>query len=235
MTGEAIRSEEDRRRFIAENTEIKSPPLVPEIKLRLATEAVPLWEATEQELERRGLPPPFWAFPWAGGQALARYIIDHPELVAGKRVLDIASGGGQVALAAVWASAAHVIAVEVDPFACTAIAMNAEINELTATLEVVHRDMLGEPTSAGGEPLFDIVCAGDVCYEKPMAGQVMDWLHRHAASGATVLVGDPGRTYQPKSGTSTLAHYTVPTDHDLESQVSKETVVLLIDGSEPEI
>ncbi|EDP64232.1 hypothetical protein BAL199_08423 [alpha proteobacterium BAL199] len=212
--------------FIENNTILKSPSLVPELRLHLADAALPLWEKTEEELAQVGLPPPYWAFAWAGGQALARHLIDRPELVAGKRVLDVASGSGVVALACLWASAAHVAANEIDGFALAAIQLNADANALGRGLELVGRDMLDEPTiDDTGVALWDVVLAGDVCYEKPMAERMTGWLRRHAAAGALVLMGDPGRTYRPTDGLEQLAEYSVPTSRDLEDSDIRRTVV----------
>ena len=212
--------------FIENNTILKSPSLVPELRLHLADAALPLWEKTEEELAQVGLPPPYWAFAWAGGQALARHLIDRPELVAGKRVLDVASGSGIVALACLWASAAHVAANEIDGFALAAIQLNADANALGRGLELVGRDMLDEPTiDDTGVALCDVVLAGDVCYEKPMAERMTGWLRRHAAAGALVLMGDPGRTYRPTDGLEQLAEYSVPTSRDLEDSDIRRTVV----------
>lgn len=216
----------DHAGFIRENTILKAPSLVPELHLHLADRAVPLWEKTEEELAAEDLPPPYWAFAWAGGQALARYLIDHPHVVAGKRVLDIASGSGVVALAALWASAAHVVANEIDPFALAAITLNAHANDLERGLESVGRDMLDEPVLADtGLALFDVVLAGDVCYEKPMADRVIVWMRRHAAAGAVVLIGDPGRSYKPEDGLTWLAEYNVPTPRELEDSDLRRTIV----------
>ena len=219
----------DPESFIRANTALAHPPLVPELKLYLATDAVALWEMTEAELDKAGLAPPFWAFAWAGGQALARFIIDTPVTVAGKRVLDLAAGGGVAGLAALWASAAHVAANEVDRFAAAAIAMNGEANQLGDGLEVVLRDMLDEPVLADdGAALWDVVLAGDVCYERPMAGRMFAWLQRHADAGALVLIGDPGRNYVPVDGVREVAHYPVPTPLALEDQEIRDTAVLRV-------
>ncbi len=221
--------ERDLAAFIRANTVMAPSPLVPELRLHLASDAVALWEMTEAELERAGLPPPFWAFAWAGGQALARFIIDTPETVAGRRVLDLAAGGGIAGLAALWASAAHVTANEIDAHACAAIALNAEINGLSAGLEVIERDMLDEPVLANdGGPLWDVVLAGDVCYERPMAERMLAWLARHAAAGALVLIGDPGRAYLPTIGLQEVARYHVPTPLDLEDREIRDTGVLRV-------
>ncbi|MBO6562897.1 MAG: methyltransferase [Nisaea sp.] len=212
--------------FILRNTELASPPLIPELRLHLATKITPLWEATESELQQLGLPPPYWAFAWAGGQALARYVIDHPHLVAGRRVLDIGAGSGIVSLAALWVSAATVIANDIDPVAGLAIRTNAGTNGLEAGLSFAGRDMFDEPALAeDGGPLFDVVLAGDVFYERPMAVRAETWLRRHAAAGALVLVGDPGRAYLPKTGREHCATYQVPVSTDLEDREIKETSV----------
>ncbi|MDD3445817.1 MAG: 50S ribosomal protein L11 methyltransferase [Zavarzinia sp.] len=208
----------DRRRFILENTGIVVPPHTPELALHLATEAMDLWQRTEDELGQMGLPPPFWAFAWAGGQALARYLLDNPALVRGCRVLDFASGSGIVAIAAAKAGAARVLANEIDDFALTAIALNAEQNG--ETVELVAGDVIGR-TDLG----VDVVLAGDVCYEAPMAKRVTDWLAALAASGALVLIGDPGRSYLPRERLRRLIEYQVPVSRALEDMEIKKTAV----------
>lgn len=213
--------------FILANTALEPPSLVPELRLHIASEALPLWQKTEDELEQAGLPPPYWAFAWAGGQALARYVIDHPEVVRGRRLLDVAAGGGVAGLAALWASAAHVTANEIDAFAAAAIALNARVNGMEDRIEVVLRDMTAEPTvAADGGPLWDVVLAGDVCYERPMAEMMIPWLRRHAAAGALVLIGDPGRAYVPTDGIEEIAVYRVPTSRELEDNDIRRTKVL---------
>ena len=215
--------------FIRANTIPTPPPLVPELTLHLATDAMALWEMTETEMESAGLPPPFWAFAWAGGQALARFIIDTPETVGGRRVLDLAAGGGIAGLAALWASAAHVTANEIDAHAAAAIALNAEINGFAAGLEIIKRDMLDEPVLANdGGPLWDLVLAGDICYERPMAERMLAWLTRHANAGALVLIGDPGRAYLPSVGLQEVARYPVPTPLELEDREIRDTAVLRV-------
>jgi predicted nicotinamide N-methyase len=185
--------------------------------LRLADEAVPLWRKTEEELGEMGLPPPFWAFAWAGGQALARYVLDRPELVAGRRALDFASGSGLVAIAAARAGAARVEASEIDEFAVAAIALNAEANGV----EVCARagDLLGRDDG------WDVVFAGDVSYERDMAGAVADWLERLARRGAQVWIGDPGRTYLARERLEKVAEYGVPVTRELEDSEIKRTGV----------
>ncbi|PWR18641.1 class I SAM-dependent methyltransferase [Zavarzinia aquatilis] len=208
----------DRRRFIAENTAVVSPPHTPELRLHLASEAIPLWHKTEEDLGALGLPPPFWAFAWAGGQALARYILDHPELVAGRRVFDFASGSGIVAIAAARAGARTVLASDIDPFALDAITLNAALNGVS--VEAQAADVIGRTDLAA-----EVVLAGDVCYEQPMSGRVTDWLGGLAAAGRVVLVGDPGRSYLPRERLESLAIYEIPVSRELEDAEVKRTSV----------
>ena len=208
----------DPAAFVRANTAIGRPPLVPEIRLHLATEVTPIWQATEESLARFGTPPPFWAFAWAGGQALARYILDHPETVAGKDVLDVASGSGMVAIAAAKAGAARVTAADIDPYAAEAIALNAALNGVTIGIET--RDLLDR-----GPAGWAVVTAGDVCYEEPMASRMLALLRRIAARGRLALLGDPGRAYLPREGLVELARYTVPVSRELEDREAKEGVV----------
>ena len=203
--------------FIRENTRLIAPPLVPEIRLHLAHEAVALWQKTEEELHEIGLPPPFWAFAWAGGQALARYVIDTPEICSGKAVLDFASGSGLVAVAAAMTGAANVTASEVDPFALAAIALNASANGVR--IETVGTDLIG------ADGAWKTVLAGDVFYEKPLADRLLAWFRMLAGAGATILIGDPGRTYLPKDALQELAIYQVPVTRALEDQEIKTTRV----------
>ena len=207
----------DRRGFVLANTALMAPPLVPEIRLHLATEVVPLWRKTEDELEAEGVPPPYWAFAWAGGQALSRHVLDHPETVAGQSVLDFGAGSGLVAIAAARAGAASVTATDIDAFACAVIAANAEANQVSVT--IVQDDIIG----VGGD--WNTVLIGDMCYERPLAERLLAWLHRLRHSGATVLLGDPGRSYFPKSGIEKLATYRVQTTRDLEDREIRETSV----------
>lgn len=203
--------------FIRGETTIATPPIVPEILLHQATEITPIWHATEEKLAAAQVPPPFWAFAWAGGQALARYILDNPNIVAGKRVLDFGAGSGLVALAAAKASAEAVTAAEIDEIAGAAIALNAKLNGLAIQIEIA--DVIGRPSRA------DIILAGDLCYEKPLTERLMAWLRAEAAAGAVVLMGDPGRTYLPKNGMERLAQYDVPTSLELEDRPSRQAVV----------
>jgi predicted nicotinamide N-methyase len=208
----------DPARFVHGNTEIASPPLVPEIRLHLATEVTPIWRASEETWARYSLPPPFWAFAWAGGQALARYLLDHPEIVAGRKVLDFGAGSGLVAIAAAKAGAARVTAAEIDHFAAAAIAANARLNQVD--IAVMTSDLLDRP----GE-FWPVVTAGDVCYEQPMAERATAWLRCQAGSGSLVLLADPGRTYRPLGGLYEEARYRVPTSRELEDYDSRDTAV----------
>ncbi len=181
-------------------------------------EITPIWQATEEALARAGLPPPFWAFAWAGGQALARFLLDHKGVVAGRGLLDFGAGSGLVAIAAAKADAAPVLAAEIDPFAAAAIAENAALNE--ALVATTTRDLVD--TSDGR---WQVVTAGDVCYERAMAGRVIPWLRRLAGQGALVLLGDPGRAYLPAAGLRERARYRVPVSRELEDRDFRETCV----------
>ena len=204
--------------FVRRNTAIAAPPLVPEIRLHLATEVTPIWQATEEHLARQGLPPPFWAFAWAGGQALARYLLDNPEVVRGREVLDIGSGSGIVAIAAAKAGAARVTAADIDPFAAAAIALNAPLNNASVRIET--RDLLDRAAAGWG-----VALAGDICYEEPMSSRALALLRRIAARDRLALLGDPSRAYLPKSGLVERARYQVPTSRDIEAGEVTESVV----------
>ena len=200
--------------FIRANAVLLPPPLVPEIVLHLASEVVPLWQKTEEELSEIGVPPPYWAFAWAGGQALARYILDNPALVAGKRVLDIGSGSGLVGLAASKAGPADVLAADIDAFACAAITLNAQANDLH--IATTQENLIDTA------PDWDVILVGDLFYERPLAEGLVAWLR---PLGKTVLLGDPGRTYFPRQGVENLATYNVQTTRDLEDREIRETGV----------
>jgi len=200
--------------FIKTNAALMAPPLVPEITLYLASEVVPLWRATETELAEIGVPPPYWAFAWAGGQALARYVLDHPQIVRGKRVLDIGAGSGLVGLAAARAGAAIVLAADIDAFACAAIALNAAANG--CDIAVTQDDLIGAPLA------WDLILVGDLFYERPLAERLLTWL---VPLGVPALLGDPGRNYFPKTQVERLASYSVQTTRDLEDREIRETGV----------
>jgi predicted nicotinamide N-methyase len=207
-----------RRGFILANTRLQSPPHTPELRLHLADEVTPIWRLTEEELGELGLPPPFWAFAWAGGQALARYLLDHPEEVAGRQVIDFATGSGIVAIAAMKAGAAQALAADIDPFCAAAVALNAAANGVA--VDFTDANLLD-----ASPPAADLILAADICYEKPMAEAVMAWLAGAHAAGMRVLIGDPGRSYFPKSGLTQLAEYRVPTSRELEDAEIKRTAV----------
>ncbi|SFQ46230.1 Predicted nicotinamide N-methyase [Nitratireductor indicus] len=203
--------------FIRANTALSHPPHVPEIVLHLADEAHDLWHRTEEELAGIGLPPPFWAFAWAGGQGLARYILDHPETVSGKAVLDFASGSGLVAIAAAKAGAGSILAADIDPFAEPACRLNMAANAVT--FDVTDKNLVGQT----GE--WDVVLAGDVFYDREMTGALVPWFEVLAANGTLILVGDPGRSYLPKTRLRECAVYSVPVTRALEDAEIKRTTV----------
>jgi predicted nicotinamide N-methyase len=195
--------------FVRERTVIAPVPLAPEIALHQATALAPLWTATAREIEGWD-GSPFWAFPWAGGQALARHLLDHPHLVRGRSVFDFCTGSGLVAIAAVRAGAARVVAADLDPFCGSALALNAALNGVA--VEFRAGDPIGDPL-----PDFDVVLAGDVFYERPLAERGLAWFQALARRGALVLVGDPGRNYSPLEGLVELAIYDVPTSPEIEA------------------
>jgi predicted nicotinamide N-methyase len=203
--------------FIRSETRLRPVPHAPEISLHVADEATELWQKTEEELGEIGLPPPFWAFAWAGGQALARYILDHPETVRGRRVLDFASGSGLVAIAAMKAGAAEVMACDIDSFAIAAMDLNAKANGVS--INPLRADIVGQDRG------WDTVLAGDICYERDLADRVIEWLSGLSRRGATVLIGDPGRSYLPKDRLETIAAYEVPVTRTLEDADIKKSSV----------
>jgi predicted nicotinamide N-methyase len=214
----------DPAAFILANTRLQPVPHAPEISLWLADEVTPIWRLTEEELGEMGLPPPFWAFAWAGGQGLARWLLDNPHEVAGRRVLDLAAGSGLVGVAAMRAGAASALCADIDPFCAAAVALNARANHVD--LAFTGEDLLAAPP-----PDVEVICAGDVFYEKPMAGRVLSWLTVAAGRGVRVLVGDPLRTYFPRSGFDLLAEYAVPTTRELEDSAVKRTRVWTLPAS----
>jgi predicted nicotinamide N-methyase len=199
----------DWRQFILANTKLLAPPLIPEIRLHLAEESLPIWQKTEEELGQMNLPPPYWAFAWAGGQALARYLLDNPSIVAGKRVLDLGSGSGLTAIAAKLAGAASVLAADIDRIALIAAELNAAAND--TTVETTSEDMLEGP-----RPAFDTILAGDLFYERELAERMLAFLAERLRFGAEILVGDPQRSYFPKDRFTLAAEYRVPVTRELE-------------------
>jgi predicted nicotinamide N-methyase len=207
-----------RQDFIRAHTEILPVPLVPSIRLHLAHEAVPLWQKTEEELGEIGLPPPFWAFAWAGGQALARYVLDTVEVVQAKRVVDLASGSGLVAIAAMRAGARDVLAADIDLYAEAAIQLNADVNNVI--IKATTENLLNAPP-----PHVDVILVGDLFYEKSLASAVFAWLVLAKSNGTDVLIGDPGRSYLPKDKLIRITDYAVPVTRDLEDAEIKQTAV----------
>jgi predicted nicotinamide N-methyase len=214
--------------FILANTRLLAVPLVPEIRLHLAEESLPIWQKTEEELDAMNLPPPYWAFAWAGGQALARYLIDNPALVAGRRVLDLGSGSGLAAVAAARAGAAHVLAADIDALAVAAIKLNASAN--IVELEATSEDMLDARPDG-----FDVLLIGDLFYERQLAGRVLAFADAAADRGALVLAGDPRRNYFPQDRFRQLALYPVPVTRELEDAEIKRSAVwrLEVDQRQP--
>ena len=212
----------DPENFVRANTRLRPVPLVPEISIVVADEAVPLWQKTEEELNEAGLPPPFWAFAWAGGQALARYVLDHAAVVSGKHVLDLASGSGLVGIAAMKAGAREVTAADIDRFAGIAACINAVENGVSLT--ICDDDLLRSAHDAQ----WDTILAGDIFYERDTAELAFAFLARQAGGGATVLIGDPGRSYLPKHKLKHLAEYRVPVTRELEDTEIKRTSVWTI-------
>jgi predicted nicotinamide N-methyase len=213
----------DARAFILKHARLQRPPHTPEIELYLATEIEPIWRSTEEALGKQGVDPPFWAFAWAGGQAVARYLLDHPEQARGKRVLDFATGSGLVAIAAMKAGATSALGADIDPFCAAAVALNAEANGVEVAF--TSDDLLN-----ADPPAFDVICAGDVCYEWPLASRVIDWLRTAHPAGARVLLGDPGRAYLPREGLIPLAMYEVQTTRELEDREVRKTGVFTFEG-----
>ncbi|MBL8536178.1 MAG: methyltransferase [Hyphomonadaceae bacterium] len=203
--------------FIRENTRVLAPSHVPELKLHLADDAVALWELTEEQLGELGLPPPFWAFAWAGGQALARYALDHHEVVRARSVLDMASGSGLVAIAAVKAGARAALAADIDAFAAHAARLNAALNDVA--IDTTQADLIG------AEVPHDVILVGDLFYDRDLAPRVLAWIEALHGQGRTVLIGDPGRTYLPKHKLEQVAAYDIPVTRALEDAEVKRAAV----------
>jgi len=210
-----------RRALVAHHTRLQPVPGVPGMRLRLAGEVAPVWRATEAALEIAGAPIPYWAFAWAGGLALARYLAEHPDEVAGRRVLDLATGSGLVAIAAAQSGASVVIAADVDPFAEAAVALNARANGVS--IAFVGRDLLDEEP-----PDVDVVVAADTWYEGPLAERVLPWLRAATQRGIRVLVGDPGRRYLPADELVPLASYQVEMTTQLEDRAVVRSTVFAV-------
>ena len=204
--------------FITSNTRLLAVPLVPELRLHLAEESVPIWQKTEEELGEMNVPPPYWAFAWAGGQALSRFLLDNAALVAGRRVLDIGAGSGLGAIAAKRAGARSVLAADIDPYAVAAIGLNARANgvEVEATAE----DLLSAEL-----PACDVLLVGDLFYERPLAARVLACIDAAREAGSDVLVGDPRRSYFPSERFVEVAHYEVPVTRELEDAEIKRSAV----------
>ncbi|MCC0807558.1 methyltransferase [Methylobacterium sp. W2] len=208
--------------FIRANTRLLPVPHAPEIVLHVADEATELWQKTEDELDSIGLPPPFWAFAWAGGQALARHILDRPDLVAGQRILDFASGSGLVAIAAALSGATHATASDLDAFAIAAIGLNAGVNGVGDRITPVADDLIGSrPADLG----VTTILVADIFYERDIALRVTDWLATLHEQGATILIGDPGRSYLQRDRLDILATYEVPVSRSLEDAEIKRSSV----------
>jgi predicted nicotinamide N-methyase len=203
--------------FVRTHTIVATAPLVPEIRLHLASEITPIWQASEEWLKARNIEPPFWAFAWPGGQATARLLLDEPARVAGKRVLDFAAGCGIAAIAAAMSGATQVEAAEIDPLALAAVRLNAALAGVdVATPE---GDIVGAPCR------WDVILAGDVCYEAPMTAHILPWLRAMAAGGAEVLLADPGRAYLPREGLAPISRHAVPTTLELEDRTLREVTL----------
>jgi predicted nicotinamide N-methyase len=207
--------------IIRANTRLSAVPLVPEIRIHQASEPIGLWEGTERATGVTGLDPPFWAFAWAGGRALARYVLDHPETVAGKQVIDLASGSGLVAIAAAKAGAAAVTACDIDPLAVAAIEVNARANGVRVS--VLGGDIMTREGT--GAPEVDLVLVADAFYERDLAAKVTRFLEQASAEGAAILAGDFGRRYLPRDRLVALTAYDVPGLRVLEGSDTKHTTI----------
>jgi predicted nicotinamide N-methyase len=211
----------DAAAFVLANTVPGRAPMVPEIGLRLASEITPIWQATEAWLAERNVAPPFWAFAWPGGQALARHVLDDPSRVAGRRVLDFAAGCGLAAIACAMAGATSVEAVEIDPLAIAAIRLNAVANRVSVHVRMA--DIIGAACC------WDLILCGDVCYEAPMTARILPWLHAMARS-AEVWIADPGRAYLPQEGLVSFACCRVPTTLELEDCIERQVTLYRLRG-----
>ena len=204
--------------FIRANTQLMSPPLVPEIRLHLAEESLPIWQKTEDELGAMNVAPPYWAFAWAGGQAVARYLIDEPGLVAGRSVLDLGSGSGMTAIAARMAGARDLLAADIDVIAGAAVGLNAAANDVAVGFTAV--DLL-----AAAPGRFDTIIVGDMFYERELAARVLTFIEAAVARGSVIVIGDPQRSYFPRNRFARIAEYQVPVTRELEDSEIKHTTV----------
>lgn len=219
----------DKARFIVEHTNTLEVPIAPQIRLYLADDETPLWRMGEEELEDLGLPSPFWAFAWAGGQALARYCLDHPDLVENKQILDFASGSGLVAIAAMQAGAAAAITTEIDPFAIEAIKLNADLNKVE--LDIKLDDLLARnPMARLLEQPPELFLAGDVFYDAGMTRRVLALMSKLHEQGCDILVGDPNRSYLPGDRLELLESYEIPVTRELEDFEIRSTKVWRFKG-----
>ena len=214
-----MKDDRARQEFVRANTKLLSPPLVPEIRLHLAEESLPIWQKTEEELGEINVPPPYWAFAWAGGQALARYILDNPDIAAGCSVLDLGAGSGLQAIAAAMAGARDILAADIDQLALAACTMNADANNVA--FATTANDLLAGPLPHR----FDVILVGDLFYERQLAAQVMALIEAAVAGGSLVLIGDPQRNYFPKGRFEAIARYEVPVTRELEDAEIKRTAV----------
>lgn len=209
---------EAMQNFISENTVCVFPALLPEIALQLALQSIPIWQKSEEVLGQLNVPPPYWAFAWPGGQALARYLLDHPDLVANKHVFDLGCGSGLAGIAAMKAGAARVLACDIDAYALAAAGINAKANGVR--LELTSENLLDKDPNP-----FDVVLVGDLFYERQLADLVMAFANRAAALGSLVLIGDPQRNYFPRGRFTSVAEYQVAVTRDLEDVEIKSTAV----------
>lgn len=205
------------RAFVRRNTRLTPVPGLPGVRLQLADDVMAVMRLAGAELGQADPALPFWAFAWAGGLAVSRYLVDHPEEVAGRRVLDVASGSGLCAVVAMRLGAASVHAIDIDPFSQAAVALNARANGVRVGFS--RQDLLDTPP-----PPCDVILAGDVCYEETMASRMLEWLRLATRGGTRVLLGDPGRTYLP-AGLERLASYRVQTSLELEDAETKNSAV----------